>query len=238
MLSSCPDAYGLVLTCDGYVSIKELQRAVVHENGFGYVTPALLTQFLLINSQHYEISGNMVRCRDGCVISPLLVESPPNILYLAISLKNYDMVKKNGLRGGSNRVVLFVTEELAVSVVKRRFSSYVLLQIKTDIARGLGCCFYLYGESIYLSDQIPLNAIVFPPLSVVGKCDSSVLNRRPVHSVKKGKKDGVISESGGFFLSVIPPVDLKSVKKRGANDSIRDPDWKIARRSSRRRGGF
>lgn len=237
MLSLCPDVYGLVLNDDGYISIKELRRAVVQEDGFDYVTPSFLTQFFLINSQQYEISGCLVRCKNACIVSPLPVESPPYILYVAVPSKYYDIVKKNGLRDVQDRVVLFVTKELAISVVERRFSSYVLLQIKTDIARRLGCRFYLYGESIYLSNHIPLNAIVFPLLSVA-KEDDKVLNRSAVKPVEKTKKEGRANEVGGFFLSVIHSSDLKSVRKRGVSDSRRDPDWKIARRNSRRRGGF
>lgn len=238
MLSLCPDIYGLVLRDGGWISINELHGAVVHEDGFGYVTPALLTQFFLINSQQYEVNGCMVRSRSACLVSPSPVESPPDVLYVAVSLKHYEVIRKNGFKGVSGRVVLFVLKELAISVVRRRFSSYVLLQIKTDMARRLGCCFYLYGESIYLSNYIPSNAIVFPQLSVSGKGDGSVLKGTAVNLAKKAPKEDCVNEFGGFFLSVTPSADLGLVKKRNGSGSRRDPDWKIARRNSRRSRGF
>ncbi|MEZ0329447.1 MAG: hypothetical protein ABWK15_07835 [Dissulfuribacterales bacterium] len=237
MLSLCPDVYGLVLNDDGWISIKELHRAVVCEDSFNYITPAFLMQFFLINNQQYEVNGCMVRRRDVSPVLPLLVESPPNVLYIAVSSRSYDAVKKNGLKGVAGRVVLFVTSELAISVVKRRFSSYVLLKIKTDKAMSLGCRFCLYGESIYISDHIPSNAIVFPLLSTTNKGDRMVVHRKPAASEEKSKKDDrAANEAGGFFLNVTHIDNLKPVRKRGVGDAKRDPDWKIARRNSRRGG--
>lgn len=239
MLSLCPDVYGLVLNDEGWISIKELHRAVVCEDSFSYITPAFLTQFFLINNQQYEVNGCMVKRRDISPFLPLPVESPPDVLYVAVSSRSYDAVKKNGLKGVAGRVVLFVTSELAVSVVERRFSSYVLLQIKTDRAMDLGCRFCLYGESIYLSDHIPSNAIVFPLLSATNKRDRMIVHRNPAVSEGKSKKDDrAANEVGGFFLNVTHIDNLKPVRKRGVGGAKRDPDWKIARRNSRRGGSF
>lgn len=238
MLSLCPDVYGLVLNDDGWISIKELHGAIVHEGDFGYVTPAFLTQFFLMNSSQYEVNDRMVRHRDGCLVSSLPVESPPDILYVAVSSKGYDAVRKNGLKGVSGRVVLFVSAELAVSVVKRRFPSHVLLQIKTDTAMRMGCRFCLYGESIYLSSQIPSNAIVFPLLSTANKRDGRVLNRGAVRSAEKGKTSGRAKEASGFFLSISSSADFELVRRRNMSDDRRDSNWKIARKNSRRRDGF
>jgi putative RNA 2'-phosphotransferase len=235
MLSVCPDAYGLVLNEEGRISIKELHRAVIQEESFGYVTPISLTRFFEMNSDCYEVFNGMVRWKGLLVVPLLREESPPSVLYVAVAENVYEVVKRHGLKGINGRMAMFVSGELAMSVAKRRYQSPVLLKVITQRAMDRGCHFYLYGEQIYLCDYVPADAIVFPLLSVSAQGVAKTLKKSKSSEKKKTEDDAVTA--GGFFLKIDSVADSELGRKRRQNKK-QDPDWKIARRNSRRGGVF
>lgn len=244
MLSLCPDVYGLVLDENGWISLKQIHRAVFQEESLSYITPAFLRQYFLLNPDRYELKNHMVRRRDykGIFLRP--IEFPPSMLYFGISLNSYSWVKSEGVQKTSQRVVLFSTEELALSVAKRKTSSCILLRVKTDKAMDMGCRFYVYGESncVYLSDYIPPDAIIFPPLpaenprATKAKIHSSSSLRNSKNSVTI--RDKRLDISGSFFLPPSRMDGFESGLKGPCVHKGRDKDWKRERRKNRKRDLF
>ena len=98
ILGHHPDEFGLVLDADGFVPLKQLQQALIHEPGWGFVRRHHLDQVvLLMQPPAFEVVEERIRClQPGPLPQRRPGEPPPALLYLAIPAQG----PRAGLAGG------------------------------------------------------------------------------------------------------------------------------------------
>lgn len=111
----------------------------------------------------YEIVDGRIRARYGHSIDvdPTLSSgSVPRVLYHGTSPKAAGRILKEGLRAkGRQKVHLSPTIDLARSVGRRHCSKPVILEIDSSAARDRGVQISRASEAVYVSEEIPPDAI-------------------------------------------------------------------------------
>jgi len=112
-------------------------------------------------------------------------------------------------------------KDLAIRTAHRLDQQPIILEIKAGVAAENGIPFFLFGDSIYLADKIPVQFISGPPLP-----KELPSKKEPVE-----KEREIIS--GSFILRAERDPDLKrrkNVKKRS--------EWKKEIKKDRKRAGL
>lgn len=164
ILGHRPDEFGLVPDPDGFISYKELLRAIHEEPGWGYVKEGDIREVLMSEGRFlFEADENRIRAlerrwhMDGD--SP---ETPPPILYFAVRKRAHAHVVEKGL-SSERHVVLSTDSEFALRIGRRRDPKPVLLEILTRPARLKGVSFAVFGD-LYLAHEVPPDCISGPPV--------------------------------------------------------------------------
>jgi putative RNA 2'-phosphotransferase len=223
MLETRPDEFGLVPDKEGYITIKELLKAINEEPGTKYVRESHIREVLLHDRDGvFEIDEKKIRSSQWkvCVVSkgknPV---PPPKILFKGVRRKAYPFVLKAGLLPGSKDHVLLATNrDLATRIAHRLDQNSVLLEIRAGAAHENGIRFCPFGDSLYLADEIPVQFVSGPPLPK----DVAVKE-------KAIEKKGEI-EPGSFILRVERDPDLKR-----RNKTKKRIGWKEEVRKGRKR---
>jgi len=226
ILENKPDEFGLVPDKEGYISLKELLKAINEESGMAYVRESHIREVLLHNRDGlFEITEKKIRSikrnfppvdkdRDRAY--------PPKTLYKGIKRKTYPFILKSGLLPGpKEHIVMTKDKNLAIRTAHRLDQKPIILEIKAGIAAENGIPFFLFGDSIYLADKIPVQFISGPPLP----------KELPTKKETVEKEREIIS--GSFILLAERDPDLKrrkNVKKR--------IEWKKEMKKGRKRAGL
>ncbi|MDY6855252.1 MAG: RNA 2'-phosphotransferase [Thermodesulfobacteriota bacterium] len=164
-----PDEFGLVLDEEGFISIKELHRAIIEEEGWSYVRAGdILHVVHTSDKERFQINGKRIRAAYGHSF-PMNIKYepcvPPKILYHGTRLKTYPSILQNGLRPmGRQYVHLTTLQELALRIGHRRTTEPILLTINSKRANEEGIVFFRANELIYLVEALPVAYINVPPL--------------------------------------------------------------------------
>jgi len=210
MLGARPDEFGLVPDIHGYVPVKELLKAIREEPGSGYVGESHVREVLLHDTDAvFEMSGNRIRSRNR-TFAPLDKErqcdAPSKILFKGVKRKAYPFILRAGLlRGSQEHIVLTADKDLAVRIARRSEQDPIMLEIRAEAAYENGIAFYPFGESLYLTDEIPVQFISGPPLPK---------ERQPKEEPHRAGKE---IATGSFVLTPERDPDLKrraKTKKR------------------------
>jgi putative RNA 2'-phosphotransferase len=167
-----PDEFGLVLDEDGFVSLKELQRAIAEEPGWSHVRRSHITEVVLTSDrERFEVEDERIRAAYGHS-TPHTIRyeptDPPQILYHGTKRKTYPYILRKGLDPMGRRYVhLAASPELAERIGKRRDPKPVLMEIHAQRASEEGITFYQANPMIYLADYVPPGYITGPPVSKV-----------------------------------------------------------------------
>jgi len=112
-------------------------------------------------------------------------------------------------------------KDLALRLARRLDQKPIILEIKAGAATENGIPFFLFGDSIYLTDKVPIQFISGPPLP----------KELPSKKETVEKEREIIS--GSFILQAERDPDLKrrkNVKKR--------IEWKKEMKKGRKRAGL
>lgn len=223
-----PDEFGLVLSDDGFVSIRRLLQSLAAEPGWGHVRRHHLEQLAgLSQPPAFEIVGDRIR---GLQPGPArlrrpLTGPPPSLLYVAIPPKAHAAVAEQGLRPPPGQeLVLAADPETALKFGRRRSPDPVLVTVQARVAAAAGIVFEGYGDGLFLS-AAPLGRefVQVPPLpKEQGKARPKA---RPAEAEPPLPPFGALA------------ADLAQALKKPAKAGRRkdEPDWKAAARRERRR---
>jgi len=223
MLGTRPDEFGLVPDKEGYITMKELLKAINEEPGTKYVRESHIREVLLHDRDGvFEIDEKKIRSSQwkACLKSkghnPV---PPPKILFKGVKKKAYPFVLKAGLLPGSKDHVLLATNrDLATRIAHRLDQDPVLLEIKAGAAHENGIRFYPFGDSLYLADEIPVQFISGPPLP-----KDVAVKEKPIEKKRE-------IEPGSFILRAERDPDFKR-----RNKAKKRAGWKEEVRKGRKR---
>lgn len=191
-----PDEFGLVLDEEGFVSLKELHRAIVEEEGWSFVRMPYLQEVVnTCDKQRFEIREGKIRAYYGHSV-PIKITyeptEPPKILFHGTRRKTYPIILGEGLKPmGRQYVHLTTQKELALRMGRRRDPEPVLLEIQAKRAYEDGIVFYRANELIYLVDYVSTEYIVGPSLKKLN-----------IERPKEKKTKEVRELPGSFFLDL------------------------------------
>ena len=167
ILGHRPYEFGLVPDREGFVTRKDLLRAIHEEPGWGYVREGAINEVLLSGDRMlFQAEDKRIRAMDRRWILDLRHPSPsiPKILFTGIRRKAHPSVMKNGLRRVENGYhVLSPERKMAGRIGRRRDQKPVIVEIAALMAQRDGILFYSFGE-LFLASSIPKKYIVGPPL--------------------------------------------------------------------------
>ncbi len=223
MLVTRPDEFGLVPDKEGYITIKELLKAINEEPGTKYVRESHIREVLLHDRDGvFEIDEKNIRSSQWKVCLKSKGQNPvppPRILFKGVKKKTYPFVLKAGLLPGSKDHVLLATNrDLATRIAHRLDQNPVLLEIRAGAAHENGIRFYPFGDSLYLADEIPVQFISGPPLPKdLPRKEKPIEKKREI-------------EPGSFILRVERDPDFKR-----RNKAKKRVGWKEEVRKGRKR---
>jgi len=167
VLGRRPDEFGLVADPDGFVSIKELLKAINEEEGWRYVRRGHLEEVVIsIPDVPIEIEKESIRAKtQDNPAKPIPAQDIPKTLFACVRRKAYPSVLEKGIfPGGLPAVILCSDRTMAERIGKRRDPEPVLLTINTQKTIDQGVFFYQAGEAIFTAKAIPADCFTGPAL--------------------------------------------------------------------------
>lgn len=246
LLGKAPGSFLAILDDEGWLSVKEIHRILASIKGIGFLTPALIRQFVeLYQPEKFEISNNRIRVRPEYMDMDLLImeyASPPERLYVPVRPRAHAHVLKNGLIPPSNKswIVLATDNESAMTIGMRRDKEPLISEVNCAMAENLGVSFFRADGPLYLAERLPPEALALPPLPE--EQEHAKISRGTGHSSKGEDKVGKRDEKaksapstvtpGSFFPDAPPSFIKKEDKNRKGRK--RKPSWKDERRKAKR----
>lgn len=167
MLCHRPDEFGLVLSEEGFISIKQVLQVLGAEPGWGFVRRHHLEEVAALSQPpRLEVKGEQIR---GLIPGPARLRrppgvAPPSLLYATIPPKAQGRVWEEGLRPPPGQeLVLATTPELALRLGRRRSPEPVLVTVQAQAAARSGLIFTGYGEELFLAPALPREFLQLPP---------------------------------------------------------------------------
>lgn len=228
LLGNRPYESGLVPDREGYVTIKELLKAINEEPHMAYVRESHVREVLLHDGEGiFEIDGKKIRSTKrnfGPVRKEKDLAPLPKILFKGVKRKAYPSILKSGLLPGSKEhVVMTKDRDLAIRIARRLDPKPIILEISAGSAIENGIALYQFGDSLYLADRVPVQFISGPPLP-------KELPAREETS-RKEREGG----PGSFILKAERDPDVKRRKKAKRRIGWKE-EVRKGRRSKRVRG--
>lgn len=156
----------MVLDSSGWVSVQELTLAC-QAHGYTF-TESDLNEVVATNSKkRFEFSqdGLCIRARQGHSLEvDLGYESaaPPPILYHGTATRFLDSIKAAGLHKQMRHHVHLSASSEVAREVGRRYGKVALLEIDALRMHNDGHEFFLSGNGVWLTDNVPVEYIRFP----------------------------------------------------------------------------
>ncbi len=219
-----PDEFGLVLDPKGFVSVKQLLQVLSAERGFSHARRHHLEQLAgLLHPPRCALAGDKIR---GLVPGPAELrrpgESPPSLLFIAISPKAHERVFEAGLKAPLGQELLLAkTKELALKLGRRRSPDPILVTVQAEKAARAGVALVAYGEDLYLAQETPRPFLQLAPPPV-----KQPEKPKPEKAPPPRPMPGTVVLDLPDFLG--KPARPRSKDKKG------EPAWKSGTRALRR----
>ena len=228
ILGHRPFEFGLVPDNEGYVTYKELLKALHEESGWGYVREVNINEILIGQGcSLFDSYNDRIRTidRQWTIDKKCKVELPSKILFLGIRRKAHPVVMDKGLRmvEGAD-YILSPDREMAERIGRRRDPQPVILEIMADAAQREGLAFRRFGD-LFLISEIPVRFIAGPPVP------KSVIKAREEKEDKKKEQEVIPQFQAGTFL-----LDMERAPAQHRRDKGRKKrTWKEDARKERKR---
>ncbi|MBN1101930.1 MAG: RNA 2'-phosphotransferase [Deltaproteobacteria bacterium] len=165
VLGHRPDEFGLVPDPTGFVTLRELLRAIHEEPGWGYVREGDIREVLVGKDRSlFECDGERIRAleRRWEMTLDATEVNLPKILYVAVRRRAHAHVMEKGLV--SERFMGLAPEpETALRIGRRRDQRPVLLEVLAAPAHREGIPFVPFGR-LYLTREVPARFLSGPPV--------------------------------------------------------------------------
>ncbi|MEZ6190579.1 MAG: RNA 2'-phosphotransferase [Phycisphaerales bacterium] len=154
-----PDSIGIELGPNGWITVDELLQAFAR-NGKSY-SRELIEQVVADNDkQRFEFSEDRsrIRARQGHSVEIDLGYEPavpPDVLYHGTATRNLDSILEKGLSKGKRHHVHMSTDKQTMLAVAMRHGKPVLLEIDAKRMHQDGHEFFVTGNSVWLTDNVP-----------------------------------------------------------------------------------
>jgi len=211
-LSRAPDEFGLLPDPEGYVSLKDLVKALSEEPDWPHIRLSHLQEIRIHDLRgEFEIRDGRMRAttREASAGSYEIVAAP-KLLYIALRPRSWPHVTEQGLRPFTGAwVVLSRDKELALRIGRRKDPEPILVEVHAERAQSQGVSFFAAGRHLVVAPYVPCNFLNGPPV------EPQEL-RQTTGSEQPKKNSAVLRDlPGSFFLN--PDRDLPSRPKPGAS---------------------
>jgi putative RNA 2'-phosphotransferase len=228
-LDRIPHEYGLVPDKDGFVSIKELIKALHETEATQRIRRGDIDELILsLPDSGVEMLGNRIRA-SGAHPPPVSVPaaSLPKCLFTCIRRKAHLAVSRKGIRrsGDAPPVLLTPDRDAAQRLGRRRDADPVVVTVNTRMATEAGAVFFCAGEGLYTAESLPVEGLSLPPLP----------KDRPQDNRSAPPDAKLPSTSAGSYIVDPSTWNGNGGLARKPAKRRRDPEWKRSRRGSKRR---
>ncbi len=217
-LGVAPHEFYLLPNAQGWVSIKELMRALNQDEHSGAAREGAIRQAATMQAPELlEITPSHIRARHREPIPMEYAIIPPGHLYFGARPKSYAHVLQNGLSAGEQGpLVLSPTKELALTLSSRREPEPIVLTIQARKASERGVVFDLMGSDMYLCQHVAPEFLLGPAAPEI---------KKPAQPA--GQPTASAPEMGAFLLG----ESSKPYKQKGLK---KDVAWKKERHRAKR----
>ncbi|MFC1817128.1 RNA 2'-phosphotransferase [Thermodesulfobacteriota bacterium] len=226
VLGRQPDEFGLIPGRDGFVKVKELLKAINEENGWKYVRRQHLDEILFtIPDPPIEIRGDIIRAKNRDRL-PLqtLPQNLPKLLFTCVRQKAHPVILDKGIFPmGRSQVILSSSRDMAERMGKRIDQRPVLLTVHVHKSLAQGILFYQVGQTIYLTEAIPVNCFSGPPLP----------KQKPVPKKEHSSNEQYPKRLAGSFL-INRPDEKEPQKRSPRKQKIKEIAWKKDRKNMKK----
>lgn len=230
VLGHKPDEFGLVPDMEGFITLKELLKAIHEEEGWSYVRLSHINEVLLGQDRSlFQCEGNRIRTKKQQWTLPInrTETSLPKILFTPIRAKAHAFVMDKGLRADRERsLVLSPDRALALRIGKRRDQNPVIIEVIAAEAQQRGTPFYQFG-GLFLSSGISPQFIAGPLVPKKTLERAKKQSPTPMDPLQKRALDFT---PGSFSLDPLKDPDLTRRKK-----GKRPKGWKEKARKYRKK---
>jgi putative RNA 2'-phosphotransferase len=223
LLCHRPDEFGLILSAEGFISIKKLLQALAAEPGWGFVRRHhVLEVAALSQPPRFEVKDEQIR---GLIPGPARLrrppgEPPPASLFLTIPPRSHERVWQEGLKAAPGKeLLLATTPEFAQKLGRRRSPETILVTVQAQAAARSGITFTPYGDELFLAPALSRKFLQLPP-------------PREGREKAKTERPPRPQPTPGAVLLDIPGILQETPKLRGKKG---DPAWKAGARALRKK---
>jgi putative RNA 2'-phosphotransferase len=232
VLGVAPQEFGLVADDDGWISLKELTKALHEEEGWRGVRESMIVDAVgRLAPDELELKDKLIRSRTRKPPRPRPGVEPPPHIFLGLKRRAWPVAMDRGLEAREGApLVLAKSEEFALRLGRRRDAEPVIITVQAVQAMDKGVMFSSLGEELFLADWIPADCLMGPPLP------EKMPPKKPAKP-KPEKPAGPIMPSpesmpGSF---IVQADDLeKPYKRKGIDKRVK---WKDERRKGKRGKG-
>ena len=159
-----PDAIGLTLDAQGWASVDAILTALDREHGADFDRLAAVVEGN--DKQRFEFSPDLqrIRARQGHSIEielDLQPTPPPATLFHGTVERFLDAIRAEGLRRMSRHHVHLSADRSTADKVGARRGKPVILTVETAAMARDGHVFFVTGNGVWLTDEVPARYIDF-----------------------------------------------------------------------------
>lgn len=232
VLGVAPQEFGLVPDEQGWVSVKELSKALHEEEGWRGVRESMIKDAVnRLAPDELELDDKLIRSRTRKPPRPRPGVEPPPHIFIGLRRRAWPVIKDRGLEARNDiPVVLAREKEFALRLGRRRDAEPVLVTVQAHQAMDLGVMFSRLGQDLFLADWIPADCLMGPP---VPERTAPKKPAKPKPEKPSGPKMPAPDAMPGSFIVQQEDMD-KPYKRKGIEKRVK---WKDERRKDRRRKG-
>ena len=158
VLRHAPEAAGLTLDAEGWVSLDELEKAVTSKYD---VSRADIIAVVENNpKKRFTFADNRIRANQGHSVDvdlALTPVEPPAVLYHGTSSANWHSIEREGLKKMQrHHVHLSADIETAKIVATRRKGEYLILRVDAARMFSEGHSFFVSDNGVWLAESVPV----------------------------------------------------------------------------------
>jgi putative RNA 2'-phosphotransferase len=230
VLGVAPQEFGLVPDEEGWVSVKELTKALHEEEGWRGVRESIIKDAVnRLAPDELELDEKIIRSRTRKPSRPRPGVEPPPHIFIGLRRRAWPVIKDRGLEArNENPVVLARSKDFALRLGRRRDADPVLVTVQAHQAMDKGVMFSGFGDDLFLADWIPADCLMGPP---VPERTAPKKPAKPKPEKPSGPKMPTPEAMPGSFFVQQEDMD-KPYKRKGIEKRVK---WKDERRKDRRR---